>query len=144
MPDIVRRTTFRVVIKKIEPPFSSDPEKELEWICQTLGFFEDIDKEKTASAIFKTIVTATEKGQALTSTAIADQVGMSRGAVINHLNNLQRSGLIIRQGRYYSSRSSSVVRTIEEIEEDIDRIFEKMKLRARQIDQKQGLLEERE
>lgn len=137
-----RRTTFRLVIRRIEPPFSHDLEKELEWICQSFGFFEPIDKDKTAAAVFREVVAATEKGLALTSTAIAEQVGMSRGAVINHLNNLLRSGLITKHGRYYSSRSKSMYRTIQEIEEDIDRIFEKMKERAKEIDKKQGLLDE--
>lgn len=136
----VRRASFRLVIRRVEPPFSGGLEDELNWICQSLGFFETIDKEKTASSVFKEIVSATEKGRALTSTAIAEQVGMSRGAVINHLNNLLRSGLIVRNGRYYSSRSRSMVRTVEEIEEDIDRIFEKIKARAKQIDEKHGLM----
>jgi len=131
----IRRTSFRLVIRRVEPPFSKDPQKELDWICQSLGFFEEIDKDKTASAIFKEIVSATEKGVGLTSTAIAERVKMSRGAVINHLNNLIRSGLIVHEGRFYVSRSKSMERTISEIEEDIERIFEKMKQRARLLDQ---------
>ncbi len=139
-PVAFRRTAFRLVIRRVEPPFSNTVEKELEWICQSFGFFEPIDKEKTAAAVFREIVSATEKGLALTSTAIAESVGMSRGSVINHLNNLQRSGLITKNGRYYASRSRSMYRTIEEIEEDIDRIFDRMKQRAKEIDKKQGLL----
>ncbi|MFH0954981.1 MAG: helix-turn-helix domain-containing protein [Candidatus Micrarchaeota archaeon] len=130
----IRRTSFRLVIRRVEPPFSTNIENELDWICQSLGFFEEIDKEKTASAVFKEIVSATEKGEGLTSSAIAQRVNMSRGSVINHLNNLIRSGLIVHEGRFYVSRSKSVTRTIEEIEEDIDRIFEKMKARAKLID----------
>ena len=76
----------------------------------------------------------------LSSTAIAERVGMSRGSVINHLNNLMRSGLIIRQGRYYSARSRSVYRTIEEIEEDIERIFLRMKRTAQEIDEELGIM----
>ena len=64
---------------------------------------------------------------------------MSRGSVINHLNNLMRAGLITRHGRYYESRSKSIYRTIAEIEEDIDRIFEKMKKTAREIDEEMGI-----
>lgn len=134
----IRRTTFRLVIRKIEPPFSSTTQSELDWICQSLGFFEEIDKDKTASAIFKEVVSATEKGVGLTSTAIAERVQMSRGAVINHLNNLIRSGLIVHEGRFYVSRSKSMERTISEIEEDIERIFDKMKARAKLIDQQIG------
>ncbi|MBI4210741.1 MAG: helix-turn-helix transcriptional regulator [Candidatus Diapherotrites archaeon] len=130
-----RATAFKIVIRRVEQPFKARPVDELEWICQSLGFLEPIDRDKVAVAIFKEIVRATDSGEALTSSAIAERVGMSRGAVINHLNNLMRSGLIVRSGRYYSARSRSIYRTIEEIEEDIERIFAKMKKTAMEIDE---------
>ncbi|MDD5147995.1 MAG: helix-turn-helix domain-containing protein [Candidatus ainarchaeum sp.] len=133
------RNNFKVVVKKIEPPFSRDLDKELEWLCSSLGFFEPIDREKTASGIFRAVVVAAEKGRPVSSTQLAKSVKMSRGSVINHLNNLQRSGLIVRQGRFYAPRSQSMFRTIEEIQEDIERIFEKMKKTAREIDREFGI-----
>ncbi len=135
-----QRQGFKIVIRKVERPFAKQQIDELDWICQSLGFFEPIDREKTASSVFKEIVKATEKGEALTSTAIAERVGMSRGSIINHLNNLMRSGLIVRQGRFYISRSKSMFRTIEEIEEDIERIFAKMKKTAIEIDEELGIV----
>lgn len=134
-----RRAAFKIVIKKIERPFSAELDEELNWICNSLGFFEPIDRGKTASSVFREILDATEKGSALTSTTIAGKVGMSRGSVINHLNNLLRAGLVIRHGRYYESRSRSVYRTIEEIEEDIERVFERIKKTAREIDREMGI-----
>lgn len=134
-----QRTSFKVVVKRVEKPFSQNPMAELEWICQSLGFMEPIDRDRMASQVFMEIIKATESGEALTSSALAERVGMSRGAVINHLNNLMRSGLIVRSGRYYSSRSRSIFRTIEEIEEDIDRIFEKMKKTALELDEDLGV-----
>lgn len=134
-----RHASFKIVIKRIERPFSGSLDKEMEWICGTLGFLEPIDRGKTAATLFKEIVRATEQGRPLTSTELADRVEMSRGSVVNHLNNLQRSGLVVRQGRNYLARSRSMFRTIEEIEEDIDRIFEKMKKTAREIDEEFGL-----
>ncbi len=139
MDQLPQRMAFKIVIRKVEKPFSSAPLDELDWICQSLGFLEPVDREKTASMIFREIVRGTESGEALTSTAISERVGMSRGAVINHLNNLLRSGLIMRNGRYYSSRSKSVYRTIEEIQEDVERIFERMKKTAREIDSELGI-----
>jgi len=135
----VRRASFKIVIRRVEQPFSDRPIDELEWICQSLGFFEPIDRDKTASQVFREIIKATEGGEALTSSAIAQRVGMSRGSVINHLNNLMRSGLIVRDGRFYSARSRSIYRTIEEIEEDIERIFAKMKKTALELDLDLGI-----
>lgn len=142
MEELRQRPTFKIVIRRVERPFSQDPLDELNWICQSLGFFEEIDSRKTASAVFREIVKATEEGVGLTSTAIADRVQMSRGSVINHLNNLLRSGLIVRDGRYYTARSKSIYRVIEEIEEDIDRIFTKMKRAAQELDRQIGAQEE--
>ena len=137
--DEIRPASFKIVIRRIERPFRPSPESEFEWICRSLGFFEAIDRDKTAAHIFRQIVAATEKGRPVTSTDLAEKVGMSRGSVVNHLNNLQRSGLVVRHGRHYLSRSRSMVRTIEEIEEDIDRIFVKMKKTAKEIDEEFGL-----
>ncbi len=137
-----RRARFKVVVRKVERPFREDFEHQLAWICSSLGFFEPIDKEKNAAAVFKEIVLATEKGEALSSTALAERVGMSRGATINHLNNLQRSGLIEKNGKFYSSRSRSMKRTIEEIEEDVERIFAQLKRTAEELDQQIGINDE--
>jgi len=137
--DSGRRASFKIVIRRVERPFSGSLDKELEWICSSLGFLEPIDRDKVAASVFKEIVQATEKGKPLTSTALAERVDMSRGSVVNHLNNLQRSGLIVRNGRHYFARSRSMFRTIEEIEEDIERIFARMKKTAREIDEEFGI-----
>jgi len=136
-----KRSKFKVVVRKVERPFKEDFEHQLTWICSSLGFFEPIDKDKNAAAVFKEIVLSTEKGEALSSTALAERIGMSRGAVINHLNNLLRSGLIEKNGKFYSSRSRSMKRTIEEIEEDIERIFSQLKKAAEEIDSQIGFEE---
>lgn len=139
MTEIRRRASFKIVVRKIERPFSNDIREEFNWICQSLGFFEPIDKEKTASAIFKAILDATEQGNGLSSNEIAQKVNMSRGAIINHLNRLLNAGLIVKTGHFYVARSKSVYRLIQEIEEDIDRVFARMKDTAREIDEQMGL-----
>ncbi|MFH1257257.1 MAG: winged helix-turn-helix transcriptional regulator [Candidatus Diapherotrites archaeon] len=151
---IQRRGAFKIVIRQVERPFSSSRDDELNWICQTFGFFEPrlqgieehkpVDsggkvRGKTAAAVFRVIVDGTEKGKPPTSTALSQRVGMSRGSIINHLNNLMRSGLIVRHGRVYESRSRSIFRTVSEIEEDIERIFQKMKKAAKDIDEEFGI-----
>ena len=136
----VKRVSFKIVVRKVEKPFTvSGPFEELDWICETLGFFEPIDREKTAAAIFREIMKASDSGETLSSSEVAERVGMSRGSVINHLNNLLRSGLIVRYGRYYAPRSRSVYNLIEEIEEDIERIFARMKQTAKSIDDEFGV-----
>jgi predicted transcriptional regulator len=130
---------FKIVIKKVERPFTDDAEENLRWIFKSLGFFEPIDHDKTAFALFKEIYVATDSGTCMTTVQLSKRVGMSRGAVLNHLNKLQRAGLIEKRGRYYFCKSRSMYRTLEEVEEDIERIFAKMKEAAKRIDRQFGI-----
>ncbi len=141
MVDIVRRTSFRIVIRRIEKPFEKNVEREIEWLCQSLGL-SPVDKDKNTVDIFKLIVNATESGKGVSSSELAQKINLSRGAVIHHLNNLQLAGLVVKQGRNYVARSRSMVRTIQEVEEDIMRIFDRMEETAREIDQAFGLEKE--
>ncbi len=130
---------FQVVIRRVEQPFSHQLDDEFNWLLQCLGFFEPIDKGKTAASVFKELVKSTEQHKALTSTELADRIGMSRGAVINHLNNLLRSGLILKHGSKYFARSKSMQRTIKELQDEIDLVFKRMEKTAKELDEEMGL-----
>lgn len=134
----LRQTTFRIVIRRVERPFGRNPDAEMEWLCQSLGL-TPLDKDKATVEIFKRVVKATEEGKGISSTELAQQIDLSRGAVIHHLNNLVRAGLVVKQGRVYLARSRSMVRTIQEVEADIKRIFDRMEETAREIDRAFGL-----
>ncbi len=141
--DGVRRTSFRIVIRRIEPPFVRNTESELEWICQSLGL-SPVNRDKITIDIFKLIVKHTEDGEGISSSEIAEKIKLSRGAVINQLNNLQLAGLVVKQGRKYFARSRSMVRTIQEVEEDIKRIFARMEETALEIDRAFGITDARD
>ena len=134
-----RRSQFKVIIQKVEKPLSNRVDEELNWICQSLGFFEPIDKEKTAACVFREIVKSTIDEKPVSSTELSKKVKMSRGAVINHLNRLLRSGLVEKQGRHYFARSKSVTRTISELEDEIDFILRRMRTIAKNIDKEFGI-----
>lgn len=130
-----KRSKFKLTIRKVDLPQKIDFNEKVAWICSSLGFFENIDKNKNAAAIFKEILLASSLGQVLTSTTIAQRVGMSRGSVINHLNNLLNAGLIEKGGKYYFARSNSTLGTITEIEDDLIHIFSRMKRVAKELDE---------
>lgn len=130
---------FQVVIRRVEQPFSRHSDEEFQWLMQCLGFFEPIDKGKTAASVFRELVKSTEQGKSLTSTEIAERVKMSRGAVINHLNNLVRSSLVIKEGSKYRARSKSMFRMIKELEDEIDLVFKRMEKTAKELDEEMGL-----
>lgn len=139
----IRQASFRIVIRRVEQPFQGGVDRELEWICQSLGL-SPLNKDKITVDIFKHVVSATENGKGISSTELAQKINLSRGATIHHLNNLQAAGLVIKQGRNYFARSRSMVRTIQEVEADIKRIFDRMEETAREIDKAFGMDWERE
>jgi len=137
--------SFELSLKGIEPPFSNNLSEELDYLCKSFGLLEPLGKEKTASLVFKELYNSSriEKGHhgMLSSSELAKRLGISRGAVINQLNNLQRSGLVVKRGRQYAVRSNSILRTIEELESDVDKVFEKAKKVARKIDEDVGIMQ---
>jgi predicted transcriptional regulator len=133
-----KRSKFKLTIRKVNFSDNQDFDSKIAWICSSLGFFEHIDKNKNAAAIFKEIFLATSMGQVLTSTTIAQRIGMSRGSTINHLNKLVRSGLVEKNGRYYYSRNKTMQGTINEIEDDLLHIFSRIKKVAENIDAETG------
>jgi len=130
----LRQSSSELTIKTVSLPENGNFDEKLAWICASLGFFEKIDKEKNAAIIFKEIYLAGMQGQVLTSTIIAERIGMSRGSVINHLNNLKKAGLIEKGGKYYFTRHKTMEGIITEIEDDITHNFSRMKKIAKEID----------
>ena len=76
----------RYVVKNLKHPIKEDLSRDIEWICNCLGFADSRDKERTASKIFKLLVDAAKEGNGLTSEEIAESVKPTRGAVVHHLN----------------------------------------------------------
>src|SRR3989344_1929506 len=129
-----RKIRFKIILKDYSSqPFSSIDE-ELSFILQSIGFFEHIDKNKTAFSLFKEIMLASEENKAFTSTELSQMVGMSRGSVLNHLDNMLESKLIVKDGRYYLPRSKSLSQIINEMESDTEQLFKRLKLMAKKID----------
>lgn len=129
-----KKDNFQLTIRKVALPESENFNEQIAWICASLGFFENIDKNKNAASIFREIFLSSAQGQVLTSTSIAQRVGMSRGSVINHLNNLRNAGLIEKGGKYYFTRHRTMKGIIEEIEDDLIHIFSRMKKVGEKID----------
>jgi predicted transcriptional regulator len=99
-------------------------EDDLEWVCRSLGFLESRDKKKTAFRVFRSIIETARHDKGLTSDELAKKHELSRGTVIHHLNKLSKSGLVIHHESQYKLRGRSLKDTIEEVQRDINRIFE--------------------
>ncbi|MCX8158521.1 MAG: helix-turn-helix domain-containing protein [Candidatus Diapherotrites archaeon] len=135
---MTKKEDFKIIIKKVEKPFDNTPYAEMNWICESFGFFGS-GPRLIAGEIFKRILQETENGRGISSTELAKQLGLSRGSVIHHLNNLVLSGLVVKRGRHYFARSKSIYRILDELEEEIEFLFQRMKKVAKKIDESFGI-----
>ncbi|MEM1506747.1 MAG: helix-turn-helix domain-containing protein [Candidatus Bathyarchaeia archaeon] len=127
-------------ILAIRPLPKIDPERDLEWLCRSLGFLEHRDKKKTAFRILRLLLEAARENKGLTSDELAERLSLTRGTMVHHLNKMIRSGLVIYHEGTYKLRGRSLKTTIEEAHRDINRIFENLYKVAESIDKAFNLL----
>lgn len=131
---VSRSCSMRIVVRDLDAPFEDSPVEYMEWVCESLGIVTGRDVNKTAITVFRVIVEKSDYQHGISSTELADELSMSRGAVINQLNKLIECGLIRRSGRNYTLRGGNLTRTMMEIRGDFDRLFERLEKAATYMD----------
>lgn len=129
----------QILLRNLEKPLEKNLKSDIEWICHSFGFFEKIDREKTAASIFGGLLKAAKEGRMLSSTAIGGMSGITRGAALIHLKRMMSSGLVTSENSKYMLRCSSLQRTVKEVHRDIDRLFEDIEQIALEIDDQLGI-----
>lgn len=128
----VRRSGgIQIVVKDVERPRISDPDRTIDWIFRCLGFGDE--RDELAKQVFRELVTHNEKG--VRSKEIQEKAGVTQGAVVYHLNTFMRSGMIIKRGRYYYLKRTSLDRTLEDMEMEMVRRFEMMRRLAKKMEE---------
>lgn len=128
-----------IKLKNVDSPKRPNLKKDTIFICRSLGFIGEQDKEVTSEKIFNAILESAINRYGSTTEQLSDQIKVSRGTVIHHLNNYIDSGMIIREKTRYTLRVPSLEKTIEEVEFDAIRMFANLKRIARDIDKSLGL-----
>jgi len=126
-------------IRKLREPTEKQIDKDIEWVCNSLGFVRSRDHDKTAYEILKALIKSAKTGKGLTSEELADKVKPTIGSVIYHLKNLMKAGLVVKLDSTYELRMKSLLTTIDEINKDINSILVDIKKVAGDIDNKLGL-----
>ena len=129
----------KIIIRDLEKPPEKNIEEDIEWICECFGFYERIDRDKTASLIFKKLLESRTSGGGLSSTKLGEETSVTRAAALNHLKRMICSGLIVKEGNEYQIRCSSLFLTINEMHRDVDRIFENIEQITKDIDENVGI-----
>ncbi len=121
------RPYSKLTIKKIDVPEKNELEEQIRWFAECF----DLDNE-----IFKELF---EKGKnGLRTSNIASKTSRSKSTVLYKLNKLMDTGIVVKKGTMYYLRSNSFERSIEEVEEDVERMFKRMKEIAKNIDEQKG------
>ncbi len=126
-------------IQKVKLPKKGSIEEDINYLCKSLGYFSNRDKNETAGKIFRIIVQrGVAEDEGVKSEEIANEVGLTRGAIIHHLNSFIDSGIIVKERNSYRLRAQSLRKSLEEVKTDMERIFREMIKIAEEVDEKLG------
>jgi predicted transcriptional regulator len=132
--------TQQITLKRLERPQKRNLEQELDAFCKALAI--PTDDQSVAKDIFLEILQKEGKGKeggGMRSIIISKKMRLTRGGTVYHLNKLMESGLIVRRGREYELRAQSLEETVDEMEDDMRRMFKMVKRMAAEIDEELGI-----
>ncbi|VVB77062.1 Uncharacterised protein [uncultured archaeon] len=114
----------RIIIRLMAKPSEESADDLMAWFCKAFDLASTSqDLEPT---MFKEIVSASASGSGVTSKELNDRLEIPRTTVIYHLNRFIGSGLVVRKGTRYFLRSTDMESTIEELQADMLREFDRM------------------
>jgi len=127
----------RITIIRIKKPDSEHSvNEELQFLGESLGLFNERDKDKSCFRIFIVMLKALKAGHRLTSDEIADRTNLTRGTVIHHLTRLMESGIVVSQKNYYMLAVDNMEELVELLKNNLVKTFDNLKPVARNIDKK--------
>jgi predicted transcriptional regulator len=117
-----------VIIRKEQEP-EEDINSKLQWLSDSLGMFNDRDKE---SSCFRVFLELYKEKKGLRSDDIAENSRLSRGTVVFHLNKLIESGLIINEDKKYKLKKlNSLIKQLKR--ETLER-FQKLEKLSKELE----------
>ncbi len=128
-----RRVYRQIIIRYVTVPSEDDDlDAGLDFIYQCLGLGDE--RDEIGMMVFRALVKASRQGTGISSRDIAQLSHVTQAAIIYHLNQFRRTGLVVKEGRNYYLKGHTLENTLEEMESDMSRRFERMKKIAKKID----------
>ncbi|MEM3020557.1 MAG: winged helix-turn-helix domain-containing protein [Candidatus Micrarchaeaceae archaeon] len=125
----------KIVIKSVDKPVEAkSPDAIISWFCEVFGLSGSGEPDSIESDILKRFLVAAARNEGISSSEIKLGKDVPRSTVIYHLNRLIESGLVVKRGRKYYMRAQGLSTSLEEVEYDIDREFQRMIDIAREFD----------
>jgi predicted transcriptional regulator len=128
----------RIVIRKVSQPREATVQKDVEWLCSSLGFCKK-NVNDSASMIIKEILNHVAKHESVPTEAIATALNMHPGTVNHHVRQLVDAGFLYRDKKRICLRGGSLKRAVREMRRDTDRMFEDLERIAETVDRRIGL-----
>lgn len=113
-------------------PKEEDQEELLDWLCDCLALGDEHDE--LAKEIFRELVKASHERSGVSTREIKEKAYVTQGAVVYHMNVFIRSGIVIRQGRRYHLRASTLDDTLSELEQYMLRRMNRLRELAKKLE----------
>jgi len=126
-------------VRKLKEPIEKQLDNDIEWVCNSLGFVNPRDQDKTAFKILKALIKSSKEDKGMSSEELTQVVEPTIGSVIYHLKKLMKAGLVVKLEGKYELKMNSLLTTIDGIRKDVDMTLEDIKKVAEDIDNKIGL-----
>src|SRR3989344_4197290 len=127
-----------VTFVELPLPKDHDINYELQWLGSSLGLFGERDRDRSCFRVFITIVKDGRR-RPMSSDQIAEQLDLSRGTVVHHINNLIKAGIVTHERGGYALRVERLQTLIDELQRDVDKMLGNLKKISRDIDEWMGL-----
>lgn len=121
----------RITVIRAPLPAHATTNEKLLWLGGSLGLFNARDKDKSCFRVFVTLV---KEPQGLSSDDIAEQLRLTRGTVVHHLNKLMHAGIAEHGSGTYALRRESLHELINELDRNTQRTLTELKMIAEELD----------
>ncbi|MFH1455993.1 MAG: ArsR family transcriptional regulator [archaeon] len=126
----------KVTIVRIRKEPEEDLNKEIQWFSDTLGLFNERDKEKSCFRLFVELLKAAKQKRPMSSDELAFKLNLSRGTVVHHLRNLISKGIVVTEDNKYMLRKGNLKEIVKSIWQDVDTVMANLQDEAEKIDKK--------
>jgi predicted transcriptional regulator len=112
----------------------NDINTELQWLGRTIGLFPVRDRSSSRYRIFIELLKAAPSRTPLTSDEIAMRVGLTRGAVVHHLNELVPLNIVLRKSEGYILVDENLWALVKRIKLESKALLDDIAQAAKSID----------
>ncbi|MGM5488741.1 MAG: ArsR family transcriptional regulator [Nanobdellota archaeon] len=129
----------KITIVCSQKPETNNINSKLQWFGTSLGLFTLRDKDKSYYRIFIELIKGAKHKKRMTSDGLAEQLNLSRGTVVHHLNKLIDAGIAIPMKNTYMLRVDKLTELIDELERDLMESLKDIRSVAEELDTWLGL-----